>query len=83
MTENLDAPWPVAFHRGTPLVSERDSARILELDEAGQARGVGVVRGVAPRSEGGLLGLPVHENHLDAYSTAQDGNRIQRFDPAT
>ncbi|MDV5998643.1 PQQ-dependent sugar dehydrogenase [Kocuria rhizophila] len=76
-------PWSIAFHDGAALVSERDSARILELDDAGQARGVGVVRGVAPRREGGLLGLPVHENHLYAYSTAQDGNRIQRFDPAT
>ena len=45
VTENLDAPWSVAFHGGTPLVSERDSARILELDDAGQARGVGVVPG--------------------------------------
>ncbi|WP_319023337.1 PQQ-dependent sugar dehydrogenase [Kocuria marina] len=79
MTENLDAPWSVTFHDGTPLVSERDSARILELDDAGQAREVGVVRGVAPRGEGGLLGLAVHANHLYAYSTAQDGNRIQRF----
>lgn len=79
VTENLDAPWSVAFHDGTPLVSERDSARILELDDAGQAREVDVVRGVAPRGEGGLLGLAVHENHLYAYSTAQDGNRIQRF----
>nr|WP_270238379.1 PQQ-dependent sugar dehydrogenase [Kocuria marina] len=79
VTENLDAPWSVTFHDGTPLVSERDSARILELDDAGQAREVGVVRGVAPRGEGGLLGLAVHANHLYAYSTAQDGNRIQRF----
>lgn len=46
VTENVDAPWSVAFHGGTPLVSERDSARILELDDAGQARGVAVVRGV-------------------------------------
>ncbi|WP_186368759.1 hypothetical protein [Kocuria marina] len=49
MTENLDAPWSIAFHGGTPLVSERDSARILELDDAGQARGVAVVRGVVPQ----------------------------------
>lgn len=79
VTENLDAPWSVAFHQGTPLVSERDSARILELDDAGQAREVATVDGVAPRGEGGLLGLAVKDDYVYAYFTAEDANRIERF----
>ena len=79
VAENLDAPWSIAFYNGIPLVSERDSARILELDDAGQAREVTVVEDAAPRGEGGLLGLAVHENHLYAYYTAKNENRIERF----
>lgn len=79
VAENLDAPWSIAFYDGAALVSERDSARILELDGAGQAREVATVDGVAPLGEGGLLGLAVHENHLYAYVTAANDNRIERF----
>src|SRR5699024_8852788 len=35
---DLQAPWSIAFYRDTPLVSERDTARIFELDDQGQAR---------------------------------------------
>ncbi|GAB3633137.1 hypothetical protein GCM10027421_24900 [Microbacterium shaanxiense] len=76
---DLDAPWSVAFHGTTALVSERDSARILELDGAGAAREVAVIGGVAPAGEGGLLGIAVHDDHLYAYYTAGDENRIDRF----
>jgi glucose/arabinose dehydrogenase len=77
----LDAPWSVVFRDGTPLVSERDSARILELAEDGSARAIGAVEGVTAGGEGGLLGLAVdHRDRLYAYSTAAGGNRIQRFD---
>jgi glucose/arabinose dehydrogenase len=77
---DLDAPWSVAFRDGTPLVSERDSGRILELDEDGRARAVGTVDGVVPSGEGGLLGLAVDDrDRLYVYSTAADGNRVQRF----
>jgi glucose/arabinose dehydrogenase len=82
MATGLDAPWSIVFlSDGTALVSERDSDRILELDEAGGAREVGVVGGVTGSGEGGLLGLAVDEDDsLYAYSTGADGNRIQRFD---
>lgn len=79
VAENLDAPWSIAFYDGVPLLSERDSARILELDDTGRAREVATVDDVAPRGEGGLLGLAVHENYLYAYFTAEDENRIERF----
>lgn len=79
LARDLDAPWSIAFYDGAALVSERDSARILELDDAGQARVIATVDDVAPRGEGGLLGLAVHESHLYAYFTAEDENRIERF----
>lgn len=74
----LDAPWSVAFHEGTPLVSERDSARILELGDGGAVREVAVIDGVAPGGEGGLLGLAVSGGELYAYFTAADENRVER-----
>ncbi|MDN3241523.1 PQQ-dependent sugar dehydrogenase [Glycomyces tritici] len=79
VASGLEAPWSIAFHEGTPLVSERDSGRVLELDAQGATREVAVVDGVAGGGEGGLLGLAVREGFLYAYFTASDGNRIERF----
>jgi glucose/arabinose dehydrogenase len=77
---DLDAPWSVVFRDGTPLVSERNSGRILELAPDGSARPIGTVEGVAARGESGLLGLAVgREGSLFVYSTGSDGNRVQRF----
>lgn len=76
----LDAPWSVAFLDNTPLVSEQDSARLLELADDGTARAIGTVAGVAGAGEGGLLGITGDgQGRLYAYSTADGGNRIQRF----
>lgn len=79
IADGLEAPWSVAFHEGTALVSERDSARILELDGRGGAREVAVIDGARPGGEGGLLGLAVHDDHLYAYFTAAEDNRIERY----
>ncbi|WP_309130562.1 PQQ-dependent sugar dehydrogenase [Brevibacterium sp.] len=79
IASDLEAPWSIAFHEGTPLISERDSARILELDETGAAREIGRVDGVVPNGEGGLLGIAVHEGFAYTYFTADDENRIERF----
>ncbi|MFT3943351.1 MAG: PQQ-dependent sugar dehydrogenase [Ancrocorticia sp.] len=76
----LEAPWSLTFVEGTPLVSERDSGQILQLDANGNARTVVTVEGVLPRGEGGLLGITAHDGYLYVYSTAADGNRIQRFE---
>lgn len=78
----LAAPWSVVLLDGTPLVSERDTARILELADDGTPREVGVVAGVDTAGEGGLLGLAVHDGDLYVYSTGPDGNRIQRYELA-
>nr|WP_241237196.1 PQQ-dependent sugar dehydrogenase [Brachybacterium saurashtrense] len=79
IVSGLQAPWSIAFHAGSALVSERDSARILEVTEGGELREVGIVDGVTPRGEGGLMGLAVHDAHLFAYFTAGDENRLARF----
>lgn len=78
--DSLDAPWSVAFHDTTALISERDSARILEIVDEQEAREVAVIDGVSPSGEGGLLGIAVDDNHLYAYYTAGDENRIERFE---
>lgn len=79
IVERLEAPWSIAFHEGTALVSERDTARILEVAEDGTVREVAVIEGVEPRGEGGLLGIAVHEAYLYAYFTAGGENRIERY----
>lgn len=75
----LKAPWSIAFHGSTPLVSERDTDRILALDAAGTPTVVATIAGVDGAGEGGLLGIAVHDGYLYAYSTAGASNRIQRF----
>jgi glucose/arabinose dehydrogenase len=70
----------VVFRNRTPLVSERNSARILELAPDGSARPIGTIEGVADGGEAGLLGLAVgRQGGLYVYSTGADGNRVQRF----
>ncbi|MFE8887801.1 PQQ-dependent sugar dehydrogenase [Pseudarthrobacter enclensis] len=76
----LEAPWSMVFRDGVPLVSERNSGRILELATDGSSRSIGTVEGVAARGEAGLLGLAVGSGgDLFVYSTAEGGNRVQRF----
>lgn len=81
VSTQLGAPWSVAFYKNVPLVSERDSGRILELAEDGSAREVAVIEASAARGEGGLLGLAVDDqDRLFVYYTASGDNRIARFD---
>ncbi|QNN63870.1 PQQ-dependent sugar dehydrogenase [Leucobacter denitrificans] len=94
IAEGLEVPWSVALvpadNTGdegsedfTALVSERDTARILEIEGGANSdrttREVARIDGVTPRGEGGLLGIAVHEGYLYAYFTAADGNRVERF----
>ena len=81
IASGLDAPWSVVFHGETPLVSERDSGRILVLDDdgSGEAAELVTVPDVRSGGEGGLLGLSVHEEHLYAYFTSGEDNRIVRY----
>lgn len=80
LAENLEAPWSIAFFGQTPLISERDTARILELGANGNTREIGVVEQAASsRGEGGLLGIAIHENQLYTYLTTGPDNRIIRY----
>lgn len=61
------------------LISERDSGRVRELTADGELRDVATVAGIAHGGEGGLLGLAFDgDAGLYVYSTASDGNRVQR-----
>lgn len=83
----LTAPWSIAFvtregQDPVPLVSERNSAKILQLAEDGSTAEVATIAGVRTGGEGGLLGLAVNpedEGSLYVYSTGDDGNRVQRY----
>src|SRR5690625_3545071 len=81
LAENLEAPWSIVFFNDTPLISERDTARILEMDASGNMREVGVVeRAASQGGEGGLLGLAIHNDQLYTYLTTGPDNRIIRYD---
>lgn len=80
IASDLQAPWSVAFTDRATLVSERDTSRVLEVLADGTTRVAGTVEGVTGSGEGGLLGMTVDDQRtLYVYSTAEDGNRIQRF----
>ncbi len=83
LVSGLSAPWSVVpLANGSALITERDSARILEATAAGEVREVGTVPGVVPGGEGGLLGIAAPEGGASAvyaYFTAADDNRIVRL----
>lgn len=76
----LESPWSIAFHEQTPLVSERDSGRILEVGAGGKVREVARIDDVSETGEAGLHGLAVDDNRLYAFFAAGTENRIARFD---
>ena len=82
----LTSPWSIAYVGNSALVSERDTARVAELREDGSVRTAATIAGVCHGGEGGLLGIAVSPvapgefpAYLYAYSTADTGNRVQRF----
>lgn len=86
----LTSPWSIAFAGNSAIVSERDTGMLKELAEDGSARDLLGVAGVVHGGEGGLLGIaasPVAEGSkpdalpefLYVYSTAADGNRVERY----
>ena len=77
----LKLPWSmVRLATGSTLVSERDTALIMEVLANGTVRQMAAVPGVVPAGEGGLLGLEVVGAKLFAYITTASDNRIVSFD---
>ena len=79
----LDVPWAVAFLPDkTALVTQRDSAEIVQVTPKGVKTVVGTVPGVEPSSsESGLLGIAVApdfgaEPLIYVYYTSADDNRV-------
>ncbi|MDR5698439.1 PQQ-dependent sugar dehydrogenase [Agromyces aerolatus] len=83
----LDAPWSVLrLPDGGVLVSERDTANIVEVGADGSVRTVTHLTEVVPAGEGGLLGLAFREgdgaagpDQVYAMFTAASDNRIVRM----
>jgi glucose/arabinose dehydrogenase len=82
----LQVPWSVVpLPSGSALISERDSANVLERLPQGGLRTVGTVPGVAASGEGGLLGLAVPQRSATAFSwlyvylTTSSDNRVIRM----
>ncbi|MFC7343838.1 PQQ-dependent sugar dehydrogenase [Saccharopolyspora griseoalba] len=78
VVDQLETPWSVVFAGTTPIISERDTGRIVEI-AAGRAREIGSVAGVEAVGESGLLGLALRDGFLYAYSTGAETNRIHRY----
>ncbi|WP_295576033.1 sorbosone dehydrogenase family protein [uncultured Microbacterium sp.] len=77
---DLEAPWSLVQVATSVLISERDTGRIRELTAGGALRDVVTVEGIAHGGEGGLLGLAFDgDDGLYVYSTAADGNRVERY----
>ena len=80
----LTTPWGIGFlPDGTALVTERDTAKLVAISPGASpsVRTVGVVDGVVPNGEGGLLGLATSPRFADdhivyVYFTSANDNRI-------
>ena len=87
----LSVPWGLAFlPDGTALVTLRDKGEMLHIAEGAATVSVGLVPGVVPGGEGGLLGIAVSpsfatDRTVFAYLTSQDDNRVisMTFEGAT
>jgi Glucose / Sorbosone dehydrogenase/Protein export membrane protein len=85
LVRNLAVPWAIAFlPGGDALVTERDSARLLRVTPGGKVSTVGIIPGVEPYGEGGLLGVAVspsfrRDRLVYVYFSAATDNRIVRF----
>src|SRR5688500_14685523 len=84
VASGLEVPWGVAFlPDGTALVSERDSTRVLAVED-GAVREVGRIVAAQPQGEAGLLGLAVSPTYGDdrlvyAYVSTGSDNRVVKM----
>ena len=86
ITQGLDIPWGIAFlPDGSALVTERDTARIVQVSPDGATvTPVQTINEARPSGEGGLLGIAVSPEYATdglvfVYYTAANDNRIARL----
>ncbi|MEU8758887.1 PQQ-dependent sugar dehydrogenase [Streptomyces sp. NPDC048659] len=81
LTRGLKSPWGLAeLPGGDLLVSSRDERTLTRVDaRTGRQTPLGVVPGVVPGGEGGLLGVAVRDGWVYAYLTSATDNRIVRM----
>ncbi|CAA9328033.1 MAG: FIG01121053: hypothetical protein [uncultured Nocardioidaceae bacterium] len=84
VARGLEAPWGLTFlPDGTALVGERDSRRVLAVEDDG-VREVGTVEEASPQGEAGLLGLAASPTYAQdrlvyAYVSTASDNRVVRM----
>lgn len=85
ITTGLEVPWGLTFlPDGTALVSERDSTRVVSVNQRGRVRDVGRIGIAVPREEAGLLGLAASPSYDEdglvyAYVSTEEDNRVVRM----
>jgi glucose/arabinose dehydrogenase len=83
VARNLSVPWGIDFlPDGTAIVTERDTRRVLAIDD-GRVTQIGLVEAAAPQGESGLLGVAVSPDFAEdrtifLYVTTAEDNRIVR-----
>jgi glucose/arabinose dehydrogenase len=81
----LPVPWGLAFlPDGTALVTLRDQGEVLHVARGSAPVSVGLVPGVQPDGEGGLLGIVASptfasDRTVFAYFTSREDNRVIRM----
>nr|MDT0657335.1 PQQ-dependent sugar dehydrogenase [Micromonospora sp. DSM 115978] len=82
---NLAVPWGMDFlPDGSALVTERNSARVMQVRPGQTPQQVAQISGVSASGESGLLGLAVsptyaQDGYIYVYFTTSTDNRIARF----
>jgi glucose/arabinose dehydrogenase len=85
VTEDLQAPWALAFTGDRVFVSSSDTGEVLEIGDDGSTTIVHRFE-VDKRGDAGLLGLAASpsfetDGWLYAYYSTEQDNRIERFRP--
>jgi glucose/arabinose dehydrogenase len=78
VASDIAAPWGlVPLKDGSFLISERDTRRIVRVDNGSTSR-IRTIEEADPAGEGGLLGIAITEDEktVFAYYTAANDNRI-------
>ncbi len=84
LVTGLAVPWGIDFlPDGRAVVTERDSGRVLTIDDQGTVTEVGLIEEATPESESGLLGVAVspdfdEDQLVYLYLTTSEDNRIIR-----